>query len=147
VGGNFRLDAVQAALLRVKLPRLAEYTAQRQEHAAEYNRALGGHMGVVLPTTHPDRTHIANQYTLRVRGGGRDALRRFLQERGIASEVYYPVPLHAQECFRAVAPHAALPVAEALADEVVSLPVFPEMTPEERGAVVAAITDFLESSA
>ena len=155
VGGNFRLDAVQAALLAVKLPRLAEYTAQRQQHAAEYNRALAGHKGIVVPATHPDRTHIANQYTLRVRRGPhwqpaespRDALRRFLQERGIASEIYYPVPLHAQECFRAFGPHPALPVAEALANEVVSLPVFPEMTAEERGAVLAAITDFLESPA
>src|ERR1019366_4536112 len=120
VGGNFRL---------------AESTAKRQRHAAEYNRALAGHKGVVVPTTHPDRTHIANQYTLRVRRGPhwqraespRDALRRFLEERGIASEIYYPVPLHAQECFRAFGPHPALPVAEALADEVVSLPVFPEM--------------------
>jgi dTDP-4-amino-4,6-dideoxygalactose transaminase len=146
VGGNFRLDAVQAALLRVKLPRLAEYSARRQQHFAEYNRALGDHEGVVVPTTHPDRTHIANQYTLRVRRGRRDALRRFLRERGIASEVYYPVPLHKQECFRALGPHPALPVAEALADEVVSLPVFPEMTAEEQGAVVAAIMEFLGSS-
>jgi dTDP-4-amino-4,6-dideoxygalactose transaminase len=148
VGGNFRLDALQAALLGVKLPRLAEYTAQRQRHFAEYNRALGGREGViVVPATHPDRTHIANQYTLRVRRGRRDALRRFLEERGIASEIYYPVPLHAQECFRAFGPHPVLPVAEALADEVVSLPVFPEMTSEERGAVLAAIMDFLESPA
>ena len=144
VGGNFRLDAVQAALLGVKLPRLAEYTARRQQHFAEYNRALAGREGVVVPATHPDRTHIANQYTLRVRRGRRDALRRFLQEREIASEVYYPVPLHAQECFRAFGPYPALPVAEALAEEVVSLPVFPEMTSEERGAVLAGITDFLE---
>jgi dTDP-4-amino-4,6-dideoxygalactose transaminase len=148
VGGNFRLDALQAALLRVKLPRLAEYTAQRQRHFTEYNRALAGREGViVVPATHPDRTHIANQYTLRVRRGRRDALRRFLEERGIASEIYYPVPLHAQECFQAFGPHPALPVAEALADEVVSLPVFPEMTSEERGAVLAAIMDFLESPA
>jgi dTDP-4-amino-4,6-dideoxygalactose transaminase len=116
-----------------------EFTAQRQGHFAAYNRALAGRDGLVLPTTHPDRTHIANQYTLRVRRGRRDALRRFLQERGIASEIYYPVPMHAQECFRPFGPHPALPVAEALADEVVSLPVFPEMTSEERDAVVAAI--------
>jgi dTDP-4-amino-4,6-dideoxygalactose transaminase len=139
VGGNFRLDAVQAALLRVKLPRLAEYTARRQRHFAAYNRALAGNQGVVVPVTHPDRTHIANQYTLRVRGGRRDALRRFLQDRGVASAIYYPVPMHAQECFRPFGPHPALPVAEALANEVVSLPVFPEMTSEERGAVLAAI--------
>jgi dTDP-4-amino-4,6-dideoxygalactose transaminase len=82
-----------------------------------------------------------------VRHGRRDALRRFLEERGIASEIYYPVPLHAQGCFRAFGPHPALPVAEALADEAVSLPVFPEMTTEERGAVLAAILEFLESPA
>jgi dTDP-4-amino-4,6-dideoxygalactose transaminase len=145
VGGNFRLDALQAALLRVKLPRLAEYTAQRQHHFAEYNRALAGCEGVVVPVTHPDRTHIANQYTLRVRRGRRDALRRFLQERGIASEVYYPVPMHAQECFRAFGPHRALPVAEALAEEVVSLPVFPEMTPEERAAVKKGSDAFFQA--
>jgi dTDP-4-amino-4,6-dideoxygalactose transaminase len=146
VGGNFRLDAVQAALLGVKLARLADYTAQRQRHFAEYSRALAGNSGVVVPATHPDRTHIANQYTLRVLDGKRDALRRFLQERGITSEIYYPVPMHMQECFRAFGPHPALPVAEALADEVVSLPVFPEMTSEERAAVLAAITDFPSST-
>jgi dTDP-4-amino-4,6-dideoxygalactose transaminase len=155
VGGNFRLDAIQAALLAVKLARLPEYTARRQEHAREYNRALADFQGgeaveLILPATHPDRTHIANQYTLRVRRrdtwtrpeSPRDALRTFLQEREIASEIYYPVPLHLQECFRGCASPSALPVAEALAGEVVSLPVFPEMTSEEQATVVAAIREF-----
>ena len=155
IGGNFRLDAVQAALLGVKLPRLAEYTAKRQQHMREYNRALSPARGreevtLILPQTHNDRTHIANQYTMRVQAGRRwnrtesprDALRNHLQERGIASEIYYPIPLHKQECFRAFGPHPDLPVAEALAAEVVSLPVFPELTPEEQEAVINAVAEF-----
>jgi dTDP-4-amino-4,6-dideoxygalactose transaminase len=155
IGGNFRLDAVQAAVLEVKLPHLAEYTAKRQRHMREYNRALAAIEGreevtLVLPQTHDDRTHIANQYTLRVQPGKRwsrvdsprDALAKHLQGRGIASEIYYPIPLHKQECFRDFGPYPALPVAEALAAEVISLPVFPELTPEEQAAVIEAVSDF-----
>ena len=155
VGGNFRLDALQAALLGVKLPHLAEYTAQRQQHMHEYNRALasvqgGEEVALILPQAHSDRTHIANQYTLRVQPGRRwnrpesprDALRKHLQGRGIASEIYYPIPLHRQECFRGFGPYPELPVAEALAGEVISLPVFPELTPEEQETVISAVTDF-----
>jgi dTDP-4-amino-4,6-dideoxygalactose transaminase len=160
VGGNFRLDALQAALLAVKLPHLPEYTAARQQHAQEYTRAFSRLPGnpsleLLLPTALPNRTHIANQYTLRVRQGThwqpaespRDALRRRLQEQGIASEIYYPVPLHAQECFRQFRPPRPLPVAEMLAGEVISLPVFPELTQQERQAVIDAVTDFVCSAA
>jgi dTDP-4-amino-4,6-dideoxygalactose transaminase len=156
VGGNFRLDALQAALLGVKLPHLPEYTAKRQRHACEYNRAFGGLKGngaveVVTPVTHADRTHIVHQYTLRIRAGDgwkgrespRDALRKFLAERGIASEVYYPLPLHEQQCFRGLGPFPALPVAERLAREAISLPVFPEMSEAERNAVIAAVEEFV----
>ena len=155
VGGNFRLDALQAAILTVKLPHLAEYTAGRQRNACEYRRALtgagaGGAVEVIPPFQYEDRTHIVNQYTVRVRPGHRwsrpesprDALRRFLEERGIASAIYYPLPLHRQECFQVFGPHPDLPVAEMLANEVVSLPVFPELTDEERSAVVEAIREF-----
>src|SRR5215469_14442267 len=132
IGGNFRLDALQAALLAVKLPHLPEYTAGRQRNACFYQRALGGLPGIVTPATHPDRDHIVNQYTIRVMGGRRDALREHLETRGIASEIYYPVPLHKQECFRPFDPPPALSVVEKLAEEVISLPVFPEMTEEEQ---------------
>lgn len=155
VGGNFRLDALQAALLAVKLPHLPEYTARRQQHAVEYTRALAGMancpaLAIVPPMAHPDRTHIVNQYSIRVRRGPawrlpespRDALRRRLTERGIASEIYYPVPLHVQECFRELGPHPALPVAEACAAELLSLPVFPELTSEEAALVAAEIRQF-----
>ena len=125
VGGNFRLDAVQAALLAVKLPLLAGYTARRQQHACEYQRLLRGlESRITLPVTRPDRTHIVNQFTLRVKTG-RDSLRAFLSARGIASAIYYPVPLHRQECFRALGPPPSLPVAEALAAEVLSTPGVP----------------------
>lgn len=160
VGGNFRIDALQAALLAVKLPHLAQYTPARQLNMREYNRALAKLPGretveVIPPAILPDRTHIANQYTLRVRRGKqwswteppRDALARWLSERGIGCEIYYPVPLHAQQCFQGGGPRRFLPVAEMLADEVISLPVFPELTAEERAAVVDAIFDFVYSAA
>ena len=155
VGGNFRLDALQAALLMVKLPHLAEYTGRRQCNALVYDRALAaipasGAVELIPPCRYPDRDHIVNQYTVRVRPGRawsrpespRDALRRFLAEKGIASAIYYPIPLHRQECFRRFGPYPALPVAEALANQVLSLPVFPELTGEEQGAVVQAIREF-----
>jgi dTDP-4-amino-4,6-dideoxygalactose transaminase len=141
VGGNFRLDAVQAALLSVKLPLLPEYTAGRQHHAGEYQRRLSGIPGLVLPTVRPDRTHIFNQYTVRV-PGRRDELRAHLAEHGIASAIYYPVALHRQECFRSLAPQPVLPIAETLAEEALSIPVFPEMTAGEQAAVVNAILEF-----
>jgi dTDP-4-amino-4,6-dideoxygalactose transaminase len=140
IGGNFRLDAIQAALLAVKLPLLPGYTAARQLHAREYERLLRGVPGLVLPSTHSDRSHIYNQYTLRV-PGRRDAFRAFLAERGIGSAIYYPVPLHRQECF-AGDRHHSLPVADALASECVSIPVFPELSPEEQEAAAAATAEF-----
>jgi dTDP-4-amino-4,6-dideoxygalactose transaminase len=141
IGGNFRIDAMQAALLSVKLPHLQEYTAARRRHAAEYNRLLRDVCGVTLPAELPGRTHIMNQYTIRV-PGKRDALRSYLQDRGVASAIYYPLPLHQQECFRAFGPYPPLPVADALAEEVLSLPVFPELTAEEQGEVAHAVCGF-----
>jgi dTDP-4-amino-4,6-dideoxygalactose transaminase len=145
VGGNFRLDAVQAALLAVKLPLLPEYTALRQRHASEYHRLLGGIPQLILPETRPDRTHIVNQFTVRA-PGRRDALRDFLAQRDIASAIYYPLPLHCQECFREFGPQPRLPVAEKLAVEVLSLPVFPEMIAAEQDSVVVAIAEFFGAS-
>jgi dTDP-4-amino-4,6-dideoxygalactose transaminase len=159
IGGNFRIDALQAALLGVKLPHLCRYTALRQQHARQYDRELQrfdgrGAVELRLPAVLEDRTHIVNQYTLRVQRGPRwqrtesprDALRQLLARRGIASEIYYPVPLHAQECFRDLGPRPSLPVCEQMAAEVVSLPVFPEMTAEEQAAVVEAVGEFVEGS-
>jgi dTDP-4-amino-4,6-dideoxygalactose transaminase len=155
VGGNFRLDALHAALLAVKLPHLSAYTAQRQSHARRYDEAFrklpaDGPVRVVLPVTHDDRNHIANQYALRVCGkdgaaSARDALRAFLRDRGIGSAVYYPVPLDRQECFRGIVAGRAAdcPVAATLASEAISLPVFPNLTADEQQTVVDAVTEFL----
>jgi dTDP-4-amino-4,6-dideoxygalactose transaminase len=146
VGGNFRMDALQAALLAVKLPYLDGYTAARQARAMTYDRLLAGIEGLILPAVQPCRTHIRNQYTVRV-PHHRDALRTWLGERGIATAVYYPLPLHRQECFHPYGPHADLPVADALSDEALSLPVFPELTADEQTEVVQAIRDFFARNA
>lgn len=139
VGGNFRLDALQCALLRVKLPHLSAYCAARQRNAAFYSAQLADLPGVMLPATAADRDHIWNQYTLRVPGPGRrDALRAHLTAYGIGHEIYYPLPLHQQACF-AHLPKVTLPVSEQLATEVLSIPVFPELTETELSAVVEAL--------
>ena len=143
IGGNFRLDALQCALLRVKLPHLPAYSAARQRNAAFYTARLAGIPDVVLPTTAPHNDHIWNQYTLRVPGAGRrDALRAHLAARGIGHEIYYPLPLHQQACF-AHLPRVSLPVSEQLAREVLSVPVFPELSAEERAAVGDSLAGFL----
>ena len=145
VGGNFRLDALQCALLRVKLPHLAEYSRARQEHAAYYHQRLAGAPGVILPSAAPHNHHIWNQFTLRVVGSGRrDALRTHLSSSSIGHEIYYPLPLHQQECF-AHLPKTALPVTERLATEVLSIPVFPELTADERAEVATAVLKFLQT--
>jgi dTDP-4-amino-4,6-dideoxygalactose transaminase len=155
IGGNFRLDALQCALLRVKLPHLPAYSAARQRNAAAYDAQLGQLPGVaragasaativrlVLPVALTHNDHIWNQYTLRVPGAGRrDALKQHLAAAGVGSEIYYPVPLHRQECFGHLTP-VELPVAEQLAGEVVSIPVFPELTDAETGAIAAGLASF-----
>jgi dTDP-4-amino-4,6-dideoxygalactose transaminase len=143
IGGNLRMDALQAAFLNVKLPHLAGYTARRRENAAFYSNALSRFHGSALhlPLELLANYHIWNQYTVRVSAGRRDALRQYLHERGIASAVYYPVPLHRQECFR-TAETRSLPVAERLAKECLSLPVYPELTGEQLAAVTDAVTEF-----
>lgn len=143
VGGNFRLDALQCALLRVKLPHLAAYCAARQRHAAFYSDQLAGIPGLELPTAAAHNVHIWNQYTLRVPGPGRrDILRQHLAARGIGHEIYYPLPLHQQACF-AHLPRTSLPNSERLAQEVLSIPVFPELTDAERHEVAAAVRQAL----
>ncbi|KAF0093578.1 MAG: DegT/DnrJ/EryC1/StrS aminotransferase [Puniceicoccaceae bacterium 5H] len=143
VGGNFRMDAIQAALLRVKLPHLESYHDARREHAAAYLEALPDVQAFALPRELEGRHHVWNQFTVRVPGGRRDALRQFLAERKIGSEIYYPVTLDQQECFRGVGRGSdRLPVSHRMAEEVLSIPVFPEMTVEERDEVIAALKAF-----
>jgi dTDP-4-amino-4,6-dideoxygalactose transaminase len=146
VGINSRLDSFQAAVLRVKFPHLDDWTLQRQENAARYSRLFreAGLEDVLgLPETAPQRRHVWNQYVVRVRGGLRDALRDDLAQAKIGSEVYYPLGLHQQECFRYLgyAP-GDLPETERAAEEVLALPIFPELTAEEQEIVVDRIGQF-----
>ena len=142
IGGNFRLDALQCALLRAKLPHLPAYCAARQRNAAFYAAKFAGLPGLILPVASAPNEHIWNQYTLRVPGAGRrDALHEHLAARGIGHEIYYPLSLHQQACF-AHLPRTPLPVAEQLSSEVLSIPIFPELTADERNQVVAAVSAF-----
>ena len=145
VGTNSRLDALQAAILRAKLPHLAEWTKARQRLADHYDELLGDIEGLVLPYRAPDRTHIFHQYTIRVLNGKRDALRAYLAERGIGTEVYYPLPLHLQPCFRHLGYREGdLPESERASREVLSVPMFPELTEEEMEYVAGEIKRFFE---
>ncbi|MGB6932875.1 MAG: DegT/DnrJ/EryC1/StrS family aminotransferase [Acidobacteriaceae bacterium] len=152
IGWNSRLDTIQAAVLLVKLRYVEGWNQARQERAKIYGELFMQHglaetgpypdHGVVLPYVDPRGTHVFHQYVIRV--PRRDALRTFLAERGIGSEVYYPVPLHLQQCFAALGyAEGAFPESERAAKEVLALPMFPELTQAEQQRVVTAIADFL----
>jgi dTDP-4-amino-4,6-dideoxygalactose transaminase len=144
IGGNFRLDPLQAALLAVKLEHLESYTERRERNAQYYTSKLRDTPGIALPAALPCRRHIWNQYTLRV-PSRRNALKEFLTSRGIGSEVYYPRALHQQECFRHLAETPPrLPVSEQLAEECISIPIYPELTREQLDAVIEAVAGFLQ---
>jgi dTDP-4-amino-4,6-dideoxygalactose transaminase len=143
VGLNSRLDTIQAAALRVKVPKLAGYAEARTRHAARYDAAfVGAAVGSVLtlPTEGHGCPSVWNQYTVRVEQGRRDSLQQWLTERKIGSAIYYPVPLHLQKCFANLGYRRGdLPHTERAADEVLSLPIFPELTYEEQGRVIDAV--------
>ena len=123
LGYNSRLDALQAALLRVKLRHIDEWNERRRAVAARYHEALAGVEGLVLPVEAEYAHHVYHQYTVRVKHGRRDALRARLAEAGIGTMVYYPVPVHRLPVY--AWPEGSLPQAEAAAEEVVALPIFP----------------------
>jgi dTDP-4-amino-4,6-dideoxygalactose transaminase len=172
VGGNFRLDPLQAAMLRVKLPHYGDYTRKRQENAGYYSARLAQLPGVVtadpahcrcaaaqaawfeetgarivLPVAYAHNEHIWNQYTLRLLGEGRrDAFKQFLTDRKIGCEIYYPVTMDRQACF-ADTPETSrrgCEVAHRLSGEAISLPIYPELTHGQKDEVIAAVTAFLE---
>lgn len=143
VGGNFRLDAMQAAVLRAKLPHLDRWTEARRRHAARYRELLAD-LPLRLPAD--SRDHVYNQFVVRTEK--RDALRAFLAERGIGSEVYYPKPLHLQSAFAEWGYRPGdLPESERTAAEVLALPIFPELTEEMHDSVARAIRDFFDGRA
>jgi dTDP-4-amino-4,6-dideoxygalactose transaminase len=147
VGINSRLDSIQAAVLNLKLSQLGRWTEERQANARRYRQLLaaaGADRQIVCPIEKPDRVHVWNQYTIRVPHGHRDALRAGLTEMKIGTEVYYPVPLHRQECFQSLGYEpGSLPETERAAQEVLSLPIFPELTEAEQRLVVQRIAEFL----
>ena len=140
VGGNFRIDALQAAGLRVKLGRLDGYTAARRAAAARYDELLGG-LPLTLPAVAADQHHVFNQYT--VRCPDRDGLCEHLKARGIGHKVYYPLPLHLQPCFADLGYREGdLPESERAAREVVSIPMHPTLRPDQQEEVAAALRGF-----
>jgi dTDP-4-amino-4,6-dideoxygalactose transaminase len=141
-GLNSRLDELQAAILRVKLRHLADWQRARQSHAAEYTRQLSQIPGVMPPVAPEGYEHAFHQYTIRVEK--RDALQRALSERNIGSSVYYPVPLHLQALYASLGHKPGdFPHAERAAQEVLSLPMYPELRAEQIARVTGTIADFL----
>lgn len=164
VGGNFRLDAIQAAVLRVKLKYLDQWTEARQRNAERYrdlfvkaelsisqnylqkdrnseSADLSQLNGVVLPTEATDVRHIYNQFV--IRSGRRDALMAFLKQRKIGSEIYYPVPMHVQECFAYLGhKNGDFIESERAAAETLALPIYPELSEDMLAIVTEAVADF-----
>ncbi len=143
VGGNFRLDAVQAAILRVKLSRLPAWTAGRRANAGRYRRLFAAAAGIppelILPADAPG--HIYNQFV--IRAPRRDALRAHLSENGVGTEIYYPLALHLQPCFADLGYRAgAFPHAERATREVLALPIYAELTEAQQGFVADSIATF-----
>ncbi|HEY5220286.1 MAG TPA: DegT/DnrJ/EryC1/StrS family aminotransferase [Gemmatimonadaceae bacterium] len=144
VGYNSRLDSLQAAVLSAKLPHLAGWSAKRRENAAYYTNALAGVSGVNSPVIDRANESIFNQYTLRCER--RDALQAHLKTRGIGTAIYYPLPLHLQPCFAYLGYQAgACPESERAAAEVLSLPIYPELTRAQLDEVVAGVQSFYQS--
>ena len=144
VGYNSRLDALQAAVLLAKLPHLGRWSARRRENAAYYDRALQG-VGDLRPVAiDSNNESIFNQYTIRT--GRRDALQKHLSARGIGTSIYYPLPLHLQPCFAYLGyAKGSMPESERAAGEVLSLPVFPELTGAQLDEVIDGIRSFFHS--
>ena len=148
VGGNFRLDAIQAAVLTVKMKYLDGWSQKRRDNAGSYDRQLAEArpIDIVLPKAvyrdGGDRDyHIYNQYTIRTKQ--RDGLQRFLKDQGVATEIYYPLPLHLQECFKDLGyKKGDFPVAEESAGAVLSLPIYPELSTAQKDYIVEKIREF-----
>src|SRR5262245_28038602 len=149
VGANFRMDALQAAVLRVKAPHLEAWTEGRRRNAGTYRtlfREAGLDGAITLPTEPPDRRHIYNQFVIRT--PERDALKKHLDEQGIGNEIYYPVPFHLQPCFADLGyRRGAFPHAERAAAETLAIPIYGELTGAQQQTVVSTIAEFVHHHA
>lgn len=143
IGGNFRIDALQASLLRVKLPKLAAWTEARRQNADKYRERFRNSRAASmlrLPSDAPN--HVYNQFVIRV--PRRDDLRKFLSEKGISTEIYYPLPLHLQPCLEYLGyKEGQMPNSETVARDSVALPVFPSLSDAEQDYIVETIEEFL----
>jgi dTDP-4-amino-4,6-dideoxygalactose transaminase len=147
IGGNFRIDEIQAAVLNVKLTHLDSWTGRRQQNAAFYDQAFAAERipGLITPVAKAGGRHIYNQYVIRV--PHRDRLRKHLAEQGIGTEIYYPVPLHLQKCFAYLGYRAGdLPESERAARETLALPIYPELSREQLEQVVKSVAGFLRTA-
>lgn len=146
LGINSRLDSLQAAVLRVKLPHLDSWSDARRANAERYDQLFedaGLTEEVGLPSVRGDVRHIFNQYVIRVRNGRRDALVEHLKQSGVGTDIYYPVPLHLQQCFAYLGHQEGdFPEAERAARESLALPIYPELTAEQQSYVVEMIREF-----
>src|SRR5436189_901442 len=147
VGYNARLDEIQAAILRIKLRRLERWNDRRRALARMYNGRLAG-SGIVTPEIPADaRRHVFYTYTVRVPGGRRDALRKYLGDRGIGTQIHYPVPIHLQQSAEFLGYRKGdLPVTERLAPEVLSIPMYPELTDDQVDRVTTSIREFMKGN-
>ena len=143
VGVNSRLDAMQAAILRIKLRHLDAYASARNKAAAYYDAAFAGMRHIITPARSKDSTHVFHQYTLRVTGGHRDGLKKHLEANGVPAMIYYPVPCHLQNAFKSdrFAP-GSLPVTEQLTHEVLSLPMSTELDDEQLAHITATVKGY-----
>jgi dTDP-4-amino-4,6-dideoxygalactose transaminase len=149
-GWNSRLDEIQAAVLRVKLQHLDDWTAARRAHAFSYNQLLAGVMGITTPETPPHSEHVYHLYTIRILGasGRRDRVQQKLASLGISTGAYYPTPLHLQPIFAGYGHNpGSFPQAEQASAQVLSLPLFPELTSRQIELVVESLMKVLKETA
>ncbi len=142
VGYNSRMDSIQAAILKVKLPHVGEWVEARRQAAHRYNHLLANLPDIVTPYEAPYAKHAYHQYTIRLAGGKRDVIQQHMAEAGIATAIYYPIPIHRLPIYDY--PAGTLPVAETTSTEVLSLPLWPQITPEIQERVVGALRSALE---
>jgi UDP-2-acetamido-2-deoxy-ribo-hexuluronate aminotransferase len=143
IGVNSRLDSVQAAVLSVKLRMLDSFNDERRSVATAYNEAFAGHPNITIPTRNGKSTHVYNQYTMQLADTDIDAFRAHMQQHGVPTMVYYPLPIHKQKAYEA--DQAVLPISEALCSKVVSLPMGTEMEQSQVSFIIETVLKYFKS--
>jgi dTDP-4-amino-4,6-dideoxygalactose transaminase len=143
LGCNSRLDTIQAAILNIKLNHLDKYSQSRNQMASFYDQALASIAALQIPQRQEGSTHVFHQYTLKVKNGKRNALQKYLSDKGIPSMIYYPLPLYKQEAFQQfVSSDFVLPISEELCDQVLSLPIHTEMNSDHMNFICDSVKSF-----